>query len=117
MMFPGDVDGIGPPLPCRLDIAALSEPGNSPHVQQGESITPTRQYGLDQVHRGQRGKKSEEGNPVTVLSGALMGPEAGPLKPQLESLARRLRSTARTSRVDSQLGQTAYPEPGLSICL
>ena len=46
-----------------------------------------------------------------------MGPEAGPLKPQLESLARRLRSTARTSRVDSQLGQTAYPEPGLSICL
>ena len=96
-MFPGDVDGTGPPLLCRLEMPAPTAARTCPtRIDTGGvgSALPQMQYRLDQVREAQRRKKSKGGNPVTVLSGVLTGPEAGRRTPQLESLGLRLRSTA-----------------------
>ena len=44
-MFPGDVDGTGPPVPCRFGnsrSAGRSDPSNSHRYKRGESGAPTR---------------------------------------------------------------------------
>ena len=96
-MFPGDVDGTRPPLLCRLEMPAPPAARTCPtRIDIGGvgSALPQVQYRLDQVREAQRRKRSKGGNPVTVLSGVLTGPEAGRRTPQLESLGLRLRSTA-----------------------
>ena len=82
VIFPGDVDGTGPQVPCRLAIPALLgsvhlSPRSAGRVRNSHKAST----GWTRSIRTAAPGKNKEGNPVTVLSGlsgALTGPEAGP---------------------------------------